>query len=166
MFPYDDVAPVVTLSVATTKLEDTPGGEGMGLKLVDVGLTIEATDACTPNPNVTVRVYSDELYLCDADSWKARTVQLSDRGRSRSSDGLAAACGRGGFQEMQRRSLRVRGSRAGSGQRPRLHHRGMRHGQGGPSDLQGDRGGGHAQELEDAGTYNNLRQKALPPGSG
>lgn len=27
--------------------------------------------------SITVRVYSDELYVKDADSWKARTVQLS-----------------------------------------------------------------------------------------
>lgn len=74
MFPYDDVAPVVTLSVAKDKLDETGRKDA---KLVDVGLTISATDVCTPNPNVTVRVYSDELYLKDADSWKARTVQLS-----------------------------------------------------------------------------------------
>ena len=47
------------------------------MDLVDVGLSITATDVCTPNPNVTVRVYSDELYLKDTDSWKARTIQLS-----------------------------------------------------------------------------------------
>lgn len=75
MFPYDDVAPAVTLSVAKAQIEDTMGAKST--KLVDVGLTITATDVCTPNPNVTVRVYSDELYLKDVDSWKARTVQLS-----------------------------------------------------------------------------------------
>ena len=75
MFPYDDVAPVVTLSVAQDKIEEKAGIKGAAL--VDVGLAITATDVCTPNPNVTVRVYSDELYLKDADSWKASTVQLS-----------------------------------------------------------------------------------------
>ena len=75
MFLYDDVAPVVTLSVAQDKLQQTAATKKLGL--VDVGLTITATDVCTPNPNVTVRVYSDELYTKDADSWKARTVQLS-----------------------------------------------------------------------------------------
>ncbi len=75
MFPYDDVAPVVTLSVAKDKIEEKT--KIKGAVLVDVGLTVGATDVCTPNPNVTVRVYSDELYLKDTDSWKARTVQLS-----------------------------------------------------------------------------------------
>jgi hypothetical protein len=75
MFPYDDVAPVVTLSVAKDEIEEKTASKGVAL--VDVGLTITATDVCTPNPNVTVRIYSDELYLKDADGWKARTVQLS-----------------------------------------------------------------------------------------
>lgn len=49
-------------------------GREEDLELVDVGLSITATDVCTPNPNVAVRVYSDEVYLKDADSWKDRTV--------------------------------------------------------------------------------------------
>lgn len=72
MFPYDDVAPAVTVSVAKDKIEEKEGIKGA--RLVDVGLAITATDVCTPNPNVTVRVYSDEFYLKDTDSWKARTV--------------------------------------------------------------------------------------------
>lgn len=75
MFPYDDVAPVVTLSVTQDTIQAhmrTDKGQ-----LVDVGLAITATDVCTSNPNVTVRIYSDELYLKDSDSWRARTVQLS-----------------------------------------------------------------------------------------
>lgn len=74
MFPFNDVPPVVALSVAKDRLEDT-GRKSAAL--VDVGLDIVATDACTPAAKVSVRVYSDELYLKDADSWKARTVQLS-----------------------------------------------------------------------------------------
>ena len=76
MFPYDDVAPAVTLSVVGNKFQEKMTG-AKKMELVDVGLSITATDVCTPNPNVTVRVYSDEEYLKDADSWKARTVQLS-----------------------------------------------------------------------------------------
>lgn len=75
MFPYDDVAPVITLSVAKDKIKEEKAIKGP--KLIDVGLAITATDVCTPNPNVTVRVYSDELYLKDTDSWKGRMVQLS-----------------------------------------------------------------------------------------
>lgn len=45
--------------------------------LVDVGLAITADDVCTTNPNVTVRVYSDELMTKDVDDWIASTVQLS-----------------------------------------------------------------------------------------
>lgn len=75
MFPYDDVAPEVTLSVDKPTIPWVLRSHKP--QLVDVGLTITATDVCTPNPNVTVRVYSDKLYLKDSDSWKARTVQLS-----------------------------------------------------------------------------------------
>lgn len=73
MFLYDDEAPEVELSVAKDKLDEAAKEPA----LVDVGLAITAEDRCTTNPNVTVRVYSDELYLKDTDSWKARTAQLS-----------------------------------------------------------------------------------------
>jgi len=73
MFLYDDEAPTVTLAVAKDKLDEA----AKAAALVDVGLAITAEDRCTPNPNVTVRIYSDELYLKDTDSWKARMAQLS-----------------------------------------------------------------------------------------
>lgn len=75
MFLYDDFRPTVSVEVAKTSL--FAAKPKVKQNVVNVGLSVAATDDCTLNPNVTVRVYSDELYDKDVDEWIAKTVQLS-----------------------------------------------------------------------------------------
>lgn len=102
MFLFDDTRPDVTLttniptrrrlSVAAVNATDGEDVEidveqlgtwtrstmagGAKLELIDTAMTITATDAGTPNPNVTIIVYSDELYAKGVDDWTKRMVQL------------------------------------------------------------------------------------------
>ncbi len=76
MFLYDDVRPVVTANINVANLDTPLRGVGKQV-LVDVGLAVTATDVCTPNPNVTVIVYSDELNTKNVDDWTENMVQLS-----------------------------------------------------------------------------------------